>query len=137
MTEASRQRRINQTVNKAREQGLDVRAKFLVECLFDLSDNEDSKDSSDGDCCLKDLATTLAQNQTKQMEMANDDKERIHNKKREKICRKKGGPNKPKQAQCGHKYFPQKIRKGKEEQSMCPKSRRRKERKKKGSTYEV
>ena len=136
MTEASRQRRINQTVNRAREQGLDVSAKFLVECLFDLSDNEDSEDSSDGDCCLKDLATTLAQNQTKQMEMANDDKERIHNKKREKICRKKGGQinqNKP----SGHKYFPQKIRKGKEEQSMCPKQRRKKERRKKGSTYEV
>ena len=58
MTEASRQRLINQTVNRAREQGLDVSAKFLVEVLFDLSDNEDSNNSSDGDCCLKNLATT-------------------------------------------------------------------------------
>lgn len=99
MTEASRQKRINQTINRARQQGLDVSATFLVECLFDLSDNEESENSSDGDCCLKDLATTRDQNQSKQMKMENDDKEKIHNKKREKICRNKGGPNKPKQAQ--------------------------------------
>ena len=99
MTEALRQKRINETIKRAQEQELDVSAKFLVEYLFNLSDNEDSEDSSDGDCCLKDLATTPAQNQTKQMEMANDDKERIHNKKRKKICRKKDDPNKPKQAQ--------------------------------------
>ena len=33
------------------------------------------------------------------METVNDDKEKIHKKKREKIYRKKGGPNKPKQGQ--------------------------------------
>ena len=65
MNEALRQKQINQTINRAREQGLDVSAKFLVECLLDLSDNEDSNDSLDGDCCLKDLATTQDQNQTK------------------------------------------------------------------------
>ena len=67
MTEASRQKRINQTINRAREQGLDVSAKFLVECLFDLSDNEDSNNSLDGDCCLKDLANTQELKQAKQM----------------------------------------------------------------------
>ena len=58
MTEVLRQKRINQTIKRAQEQGPDVSAKFLVECLFDLSDNEDSDNSLDGDCCLKDLATT-------------------------------------------------------------------------------
>ena len=99
MTEASRQKRINQTIKRAQEQGLDVSEKFLVQCLFDLSDNEDSDNSLDGDCCLKDLATTQEQKQTNRMEMANDDKEKIHNKKREMIYCKKGGPNKLKQAQ--------------------------------------
>ena len=99
MTEALRQKRINQTINRAQEQGLDVSAKFLVECLFDLSDNEDSDNSSDGNCCLKDLVTSQEQKQSKQMETVNDDKEKIHKKKREKIYCKKGGPNKPKQGQ--------------------------------------
>ena len=67
MTEASRQKRINQTIKRAQEQGLDVSAQFLVECLFDLSDNEDSDDSLDGDCCLKDLANTQELKQAKQM----------------------------------------------------------------------
>ena len=58
MTEASRQKRTNQTIKRAQEQGLDVSAKNLVECLFHLSDDKDSDDSWDGDCCLKDLADT-------------------------------------------------------------------------------
>ena len=78
MTEASRQKQINQTIKGAQEQGLDVSAKFLVECLFDLSDNEDSDNSFDGDCCLKDIANTQEQKQTIQMEMAYVDKEKIH-----------------------------------------------------------
>ena len=73
MTEASRQKRIDQTIKRAQEQGLDVSAQFLVECLFDLSDNEDSDNSFDGDCCLRDLANTQEQKQTKQMEIANVD----------------------------------------------------------------
>ena len=56
MTEALRQKRIDQTIKRAQEQGLDVSAKFLVECLVDLSDNGDSDNRLDGDCCLKDLA---------------------------------------------------------------------------------
>ena len=42
------------------------------------------------------LSERFSYKQTKQMEMANDDKQKIHKKKREKIYRKKGGPNKPK-----------------------------------------
>ena len=61
MPEALRQKRINQTIKRAQEQGLDVSAKNLVECLFDLSDDEDSNDSVDGDCCLKDLANNQEQ----------------------------------------------------------------------------
>ena len=58
MTEALCQKRINQTIKRAQEQGLDVSAKNIVECLFHLSDGGDSDDSWDGDCCLKDLAKT-------------------------------------------------------------------------------
>ena len=80
MTEASRQKRINQTIKRTQEQGLDVSVNMLVECLFYLSDNEDSNDSLDCDCCLKDLANTKEQKQTKQMEMASVDREKIHKK---------------------------------------------------------
>ena len=72
MTEASRQKRINQTIKRAQEQGLDVSTKILVECLFDLSDNEDSDNSLDGDCCLKDLANTQ-EKEKKQMEITSVD----------------------------------------------------------------
>ena len=61
MTEASRQKRIDQIIKRAQEQGFDVSAKILVERLFDLSDNEDSDNSLGGDCCLKDLANTQEQ----------------------------------------------------------------------------
>ena len=44
MTEASRQKRINQTIKRAQEQGLGVSAENLVECLFHLSEDEDSDD---------------------------------------------------------------------------------------------
>ena len=63
MTEASRQKQINQTIKKAQEQKLDVSTKILVECLFDLSEDKDSDDSLNGDCCLKDLANTQEQKQ--------------------------------------------------------------------------
>ena len=61
MTEASRQKRINQTIKRAQEQGLDVSAKVLVECLFDFSDSEDSDNSWDGDCYLRDSANSQEQ----------------------------------------------------------------------------
>ena len=109
MTEALRQKRINQTIKRAQEQGLDVSAKFLVECLFDLSDNEDSDNSLDGDCCLKDLANTQEQKQTKQMEIACVDKEKIHKKKKEIMYHRKGGPNKTKQAKWTQIFATEKI----------------------------
>ena len=99
MKETSLQKQINQTIKWAQEQGLDVSAKIPVECFFNLSDDEDSNDRLDGDCCLKDLANTQEQKQTKQMEMASVDKEKIHKKKKEIIYHKNGGPNKIKQAQ--------------------------------------
>ena len=98
MTEALCQKRINQTIKRTQEQGLDVSAKFLVECLFDLSDNEDSDDSLDGDCCLKDLANTQEQKQRNQMEMASVDKEKIHKKKEKSFFIKKAALTKKKQA---------------------------------------
>ena len=49
-----RKRCIQLTIQRAEEQGLDVSANNLVECLFSLSDDISSNDKS-GDCCLKDL----------------------------------------------------------------------------------
>ena len=110
MTEASRQKRINQTIKRAKEQEFDVSAKSLLEYLFDLSDDEDSNKSWDGDCCLKDLANSQEQKQTKRTDMASADKEKIHEKKKEIIYHKKTGL--PKQnKQSGHTYFLQKTRK--------------------------
>ena len=86
--------------------------KILAECLFDLSDNEDSDNSLDGDCCLKDLANTQEQKQAKQMEMASVDKEKIHKKKREIIYHKKSALTKQTNPS-GHKYFLQKKRSAK------------------------
>ena len=94
MTEASRQKRINQTIKRAQEQGLDVSAKNLVECLFQLSEDEDSDDSGDGDCCLKDLATNQEQNETLRIDMTPVDEDKNHKKKKQVIYHKKGGPNK-------------------------------------------
>ena len=45
------------TIQRAEEQGLDVSANNLVECLLSLSDDISSDDKS-GDCCLKDLTDT-------------------------------------------------------------------------------
>ena len=61
MTGASRQKRINQIIKRAKEQGLDVSTKSLVECLSNLSEDKDINDSWDGDFCLKDLANTQKQ----------------------------------------------------------------------------
>ena len=83
MTEVLRQKQINQTIKRAQEQGLDVSTQFLVECLFYLSDNEDSNDSLDGDFCLKDVANTQEQKQTKQKEMENVNKGKITKKERD------------------------------------------------------
>ena len=94
MTEASRQKRINQTIKRAQEQGLDVSAKNLVECLFQLSEDEDSDDSGDGDCCLKDLATNQEQNETLRIDMTRVDEDKNHKKEKQVIYHKKGGPNK-------------------------------------------
>ena len=96
MTEASRQKRINQTIKRAQEQGLDVSAKNLVECLFHLSEDEDSDDSGDGDCCLKDLATNQEQNETLRIDMTRVDEDKNHRKEKQVIYHKKGGPNKTK-----------------------------------------
>ena len=98
MTEASRQKRINQTIKRAQEQGLDVTAKNLVECLFHLSEDEDSDDSGDGDCCLKDLATNQEQNETLRIDMTRVDEDKNHKKEKQVIYHKKGGPNKTKPA---------------------------------------
>ena len=98
MTEASRQKRINQTIKRAQEQGLDVSAKNLVECLFHLSEDEDSDDSGDGDCCLKDLATNQEQNETLRIDMTRVDEDKNHKKEKQVIYHKKGGPNKTKPA---------------------------------------
>ena len=128
MTAALCQKRINQTIKRAQEQGIDVSAQFLVECLFDLSYNEDSDDSLDGDCCLKDLANTQEQEQkqTKQMEMASVDKEK-YTKRREKICIIKKAAlikeNKP----SGRKYFLQKKRKVKKSMFPIQRKKRKKE----------
>ena len=48
---------IQLTIQRAEEQGLDVSANNLVECLFSSSDDISSNDES-GDCCLKDLTDT-------------------------------------------------------------------------------
>ena len=61
MTEASCQKRIYQTIKRVKEQGLDVCTKILVECLFDLLDEEDSDNSWNGDCCPKDLTNSQEQ----------------------------------------------------------------------------
>ena len=98
MTEASRQKRINQTIKRAQEQGLDVSAKNLVECLFHLSEDEDSDDSGNGDCCLKDLATNQGQNETVRTDLTQVDEDKNHKKEKQVIYHKKGGPNKTKQA---------------------------------------
>ena len=98
MTEASRQKRINQTIKRAQEQGLDVSAKNLVECLFHLSEDEDSDDSWDGDCCLEDLATNQEQDETVRTDMTRVDEDKNHRKEKQVIYHKKGGPNKPKPA---------------------------------------
>ena len=98
MTEESHQKRINQTIKRAKEQGLDVSPKSLVECLLDLSDEKDSNNSWDGDCCLKDLANTQEQEQTLRTNMASVDEDKNHKKKNEAIYHKKGGPNKTKPA---------------------------------------
>ena len=82
MTEASRQKRINQTIKRAQEQGLDVTAKNLVECLFHLSEDDDSDDSGDGDCCLKDLATNQERNETVRTDMARVDEDKNHKKEK-------------------------------------------------------
>ena len=132
MTEASRQKRINQTIKRAQEQGLDVSAKNLVECLFRLSDDEDSDDSWDGDCCLKDLANNQEQKETLRTDMASVDEDKNHKKKNEVIYHKKAALTKQNQ-RSGHKYFLQKIRKRKEEQSMFPIRRKRKDKRKRGS----
>ena len=108
MIEALRQKRIKQTIKRAKEQELDVSAKILVECLFDLSDDEDSDNSLDGDCCLKDLANTQEQKQTEQTGMASVDKEKIHKKKKEIIYHKKGGTTKTKEAKWTHKFSTEK-----------------------------
>ena len=105
MTEASRQKRINQTIKRAQEQGLDVNAKFLVECLFHLSEDEDSDDSRDGDCCLKDLATNQEQNKTVRTDMTRVDEEKNHKKEKQVIYHKKGGPNKTKPAKWTQIFF--------------------------------
>ena len=52
-----RKRCIQLTIQRAEEQGLDVSANDLVECLFSLSDDISSNEES-GDCCLKDLTDT-------------------------------------------------------------------------------
>ena len=98
MTEASRQKQINQTIKRAQEQGLDVSANNLVECLFHLSEDEDSDDSGDGDCCLKDLASNQEQNEILRTDMASVNEDKNHKKKNEVIYHKKGGPNKTKKA---------------------------------------
>ena len=98
MTEASRQKRINQTIKRAQEQGLDVSAENLVECLFHLSEDEDSDDSGNGDCCLKDLATNQEQNETVRTDLTQVDEDKNHKKEKQVIYHKKGGPNKTKPA---------------------------------------
>ena len=98
MTEASRQKRINQTIKRAQEQGLDVSAKNLVECLFHLSEDEDSDDSGNGDCCLKDLATNQEQNETVRTDLTQVDEDKNHKKEKQVIYHKKGGHNKTKPA---------------------------------------
>ena len=54
MEHSMRKRCIQLTIQRAEEQGLDVSANDLVECLFSSSDDISSDDES-GDCCLKDL----------------------------------------------------------------------------------
>ena len=135
MTEASRQKRINQTIKRAQDQGLDVSAKNLVECLFHLSENEDSDDSGDGDCCLKDLATNQEQNETVRTNMTRIDKDKNHKKEKQVIYHKRAALTKQNQ-RSGHKYFLQKRRKGKEEQSMFPIQRKREDKRKRGSISE-
>ena len=72
--------------------------KHLVECLFYLSDDEDSDDSWDGDCCLKDLANNQEQKETLRTNMASVDEDKNHKKEKQVIYHKKGGPNKTKLA---------------------------------------
>ena len=55
-----RKRCICHTIQRAEEQGLDVSANDLVECLFSSSDDISSNNES-GDCCLKDLTDTEEQ----------------------------------------------------------------------------
>ena len=112
MIEASRQKQINQTIKRAQEQGLDVTAKYLVECLFHLSDDEYSDDSWDGDCCLKDLANNQEQKETLRTDIASVDENKNHKKKNDVIYHKKAALTKQNQ-RSGHKYFRQKIRRKK------------------------
>ena len=72
--------------------------KNLVECLFHFSEDEDSDDSGDGDCCLKDLATNQEQNETVRTNMTRVDEDKNHKKEKQVIYHKKGGPNKTKPA---------------------------------------
>ena len=98
MTEAPRQKGINQIIKRAQEQGLGVSAKFLVERLFYLSEDKDSGNSGDGDCCLKDLATNQEQNETVRTDMTRVDENKNHKKEKQVIYHKKGSPNKTKPA---------------------------------------
>ena len=103
--------------------------KNLVECLFHLSDDEDSDDRWDGDCCLKDLANSQEQKETLWTDMWSVDEDKNHKKKNEVIYHKKGGPNKTKQAKLTQIFSIEK-RKRKEEQSMFPIRRKRKDKRK-------
>ena len=132
MTEASRQKRINQTIKRAQEQGLDVSAKNLVECLFHLSEDEDSDDSGNGDCCLKDLATNQGQNETVRTDLTQVDEDKNHKKEKQVFIIKRAAITKQNQ-RSGRKYFLQQQRKGKEEQSMFPIRRKREDKRKRGS----
>ena len=67
-----------------------------------MSDDEDSDDIWDVDCCLKDLANNQEQKETLRTDMASVDEDKNHKKKNEVIYHKKGGPNKTKQAKWTH-----------------------------------
>ena len=81
-----------------------------MECLFDLSDNEDSNNRWDGDCCLKDLANTEEQEQILRTDMASVDKEKNHMKKKEIINHKKDGPIKTKEAKWKQTFSKRKVK---------------------------
>ena len=58
-----------------------------------MNEDEDSDDSGDGDCYLKDLATNKEQNETVWTNMTRVDEEKNHKKEKQVIYHKKGGPN--------------------------------------------